>query len=488
MSSSSVVASSSSGGGDDSLSSTFYRCQREFQSNANGGSGRTAVEVSKLITTLATLLERISTASIFSTNEEFDDIPTSSLKFLLVPYYLAQSESTFPSGLSERLDHLTRSMFHFQTFAKYLEDYKIGEKKEVMELKQYVQTFQTKLKASSSASSASSSSPAPRPSMPSRPIDPNAARTAKIARFKREKELTAQLEAMQNVRRSRVSAGGSGSTIGGGPIDDELLDEASDESQLREFYTLLFQSCLLTAVDTAKGSVDEMDILLHHRDVELRKPREQQLSNLTPEERQKQIQQDVGGVNKKPTMFKMTPESLLQPIPDHMKHILQNVAPLPVAPSKSNSSSSAAAASSSSSSSVVPSTISNRIDSLVNSRAHARDEVFKLTNQPTYSIEQWAEMEIAAGHMPGPNSNPPPKQPDPRRIRSAADREYAEELVEEFQRTQMEDGEGLGHEDGIAGAEQDDLKTLKDRDWDNWYNHTHTRTRTPPPTRVFPCC
>lgn len=439
----------------ESLATRFYRAQRLAQQ-----AGRTAEQATTLIELLQSLTVLIDQAALFSSNEEVDDLSTGSMKYLLASYYAGSVELSFPGGISERLQHLTSALTHFQAFVKRLEEYNLADKAEVSQFKESLATFQTKLNGRGNSASA-------RPP-PSRPTDPNAARTAKIARFKRERELTAQLEAMQQTRRNRVqaqSSSSSSSTIGAQEVDEESIDQACDEDAVRAFYSLLFQSLLLTCVDAARSGVDEVDILLHHRDVELKKPREQQLANLSDAERAKQIAADPIA-SKKPVMFKMTPESLMQPIPEHMKHILQNVAQ-PAAASSSTPNA-AAASSSSSSTSFTPSTVNNRIDSIISSRANARAEVFKLTNQPTYSIEQWAEMEIAAGRMPGPDANPPPRQPDPRRIRSAANREIAEEMVAEFERTQLEDEEGLGHEDGLAGNDADDLRKLKARDWDNW--------------------
>jgi hypothetical protein len=37
-----------------------------------------------------------------------------------------------------------------------------------------------------------------------------------------------------------------------------------------------------------------------------------------------------------------------------------------------------------------------------------------------------------------------------------------------YRATVEEDNEELGHEDGLAGAAKDELKTEKDREWDNW--------------------
>jgi immunoglobulin-binding protein 1 len=448
----------------DSLAATFYRAQRSVLADRP----RTSAEATALVEQITSLAERVRQAELFSANEDADDLSTTSLKYLLVPYYAGQVESSFPCGLGERLAHLTRGVDHFAEFGRRLGEYKLGEKSELIQLALHTRDFRAKLAATAASSSSSSSAIAARP----RPVDPNAARTAKIARYKREKELSQQLEAMQSTRRARISAqgktGAPNNTIGSSAdaLDEEALDAAGDDADVRAFYQLLFQSSLLSAVDGVKGALDEVDILLHHRDVELRKPKDQQLANMNDTERQRVMMQGDPKAGQKPVMYKMTPESLNQPIPAHMQHLLQGVVP-PQAQQQLTAAS-AAAAVAAATSSIAPSTITSNIDSLIASRSNARGEVFKLTNQPTMSIEQWAEGEIAAGRMAGPNDNPQPRGPDPRRIVSAHDREVAAELQEAFQRTNLEDEVGLGHEDGAAGAAQDEIKTMKDREWDNW--------------------
>ena len=445
----------------DSLAAVFYRAQRCVLLD----SPRTAAEATALVEQLTSLAERVRQADLFSANEDVEDITTTSLKYLLVPYYAGRVEASFPCGLGERLLHLTRAVDHYADFGRWLGDYKLGDKTELIQLALYTRDFRAKLAATSSSSSSSIAARL-------RPVDPNTARTAKIARYKREKELAQQLEAMQSTRRARISSQGTMSaknnTIGSSvdAVDEEALDAAGDDPEVRAFYELIFQSSLLNAVDGVKSSLDEVDILVHHRDVELRKPMNQQLANMNDTERKRVMMQGDPKAGQKPVMYKMTPESLHQPIPAHMQHLLQGVAPSQVQQQLHSTTSSSTAASAVSP--FAPSTVASNIDSLIASRSNARGEVFKLTNQPTMSIEQWAEGEIAAGRMAGPNDNPLPRGSDPRRIVSAHDREVAAELQEAFQRTNLEDDVGLGHEDGAAGAAQDELKSMKDREWDNW--------------------
>ena len=472
---------------DLSLPAHFYRCQARFTAICvTSKQPRTLAACTALQRSLTSLMARVESAGLFSANESggADDLSTPTLKFMLVPYFLGQLEAGFPCDMASRITHVLAAARAFAAFMRRLDDYGLIQAEgEAETFKRYNAELIAKLTAAPAASSSSSSSSS-RPPLPSssafatgpggKRLDPNAVRTAKIARMRREKDLGAQLEILQQSRaqsfRVQTKAASSntitsaGAAADGDDLEDELLDAGSDEADVRAFYLLLLQKCVFGVTDSTRSALEEAEILVHHRDVEARKPKHEQLAQVGADERARHAA-GLGpspSQGPKPVMYKMTPQSLNEPIPDHMKHLLQGI-PHAAPPASASSSSSASAAASA----PIPSSVSSHMNRLIEARMPSREQVFKLTNQPTYSIEQWADMEIAAGHMPGPNSNPQPRAIDPRRIRSAADRDTAEEMVAAFMATH-EDSDELGHEDGAAGADKDQLKTLKDREWDNW--------------------
>jgi len=377
-------------------------------------------------------------------------------------------ESSFPCGVAERAQHVLAAARAFGAFVHRLESYGLAEQ-QAGELEEF-KRCNKELIAALTAPPAPAGSRPPMPGMRGGGgprVDPNAARTAKIARMRRSKELNAQLEVLQQSRarsyRQRKKADHiQAASADDDDVQDDLLDSGSDEDDVRAFYMLLLQQQLMSTVDTTRSALDEAAMLAHFRDVESQKPKHEQLAHMSDEQRRDTRNSGLA-LGAKPVMHKMTPQSLNEPIPAHMKHLLQNVAqPANAATSLPAS----ALARASDAVSRVPGATS--VDALIAQRASARSEVFKLTNQPTMSIEEWAEGEIAAGRMAGPSSDRPPRQPDPRRIYSAADREQAAEMEAQYRATVDEDNEELGHEDGQAGAAKDELKTEKDRAWDNW--------------------
>jgi len=507
------------------LSGHFYRAQRRYHelfgtggSSSSGSVQRSESNTNSLIRSLTRLEQRVESTALFSSNEEsLDELPTSSIKFLLVPAYLSSALSSAPCGMASRLKNVEAAVHAARQFVSRAQQYgivgsKAGQRSDtdaaavvddVTQFNALYKEFMNKLTAPSSVASSSSFSSSPaRPPLPStvtlvgaggRKLDPASQRQAKIARFKREKELASQIESYRLKRRGG-GAGGSASSksddrrIGSSSsasLDDEeaeeLADAQSDEESLRKFYTLLIRSHVASAVDMLRSSVEEVDLLKYFRDIESQK---------TPMQRQKEEEEarrrsapggtvgSIGTPAGKPVMFKMTPESLNQPIPDHMKHLLHSI-PRPSPPPASAVAAAGPPSSSASASAVPVSSISSNIDSLIASRAQSRDQVFRLTNQPTYSIEQWAEKEIAEGRMPGPQPVAHAKQWDGKRILSAEERDQLEQQfaqrdaqARKNQRggadTDNETDKGVGHEDGEVGRLLDEAKTYKDRDWDNW--------------------
>lgn len=69
----------------------------------------------------------VESAGLFSSNDDAEDIPTAELKFLLVPYYLAELLGTCPApeGPTQRLPLVTEAQAAYTTFLHRCSQYKL---------------------------------------------------------------------------------------------------------------------------------------------------------------------------------------------------------------------------------------------------------------------------------------------------------------------------------------------------------------------------
>eukprot|EP01106_Pelomyxa_sp_JSP_P008177 TRINITY_DN23268_c0_g1_i1.p1 TRINITY_DN23268_c0_g1~~TRINITY_DN23268_c0_g1_i1.p1 ORF type:complete len:274 (-),score=59.64 TRINITY_DN23268_c0_g1_i1:572-1393(-) len=117
---------------------------------------------------LASVLRGVERLSLFSKNEELDDVRTDLLRFLLVPFFLAETLMRLSGG--DRASVLKRAIENYNRYLEDAEALKFANKEDLMVARQ----------------------PAPR--------DPAAARTQKIAQFQRERQAK---QALQEMRRKR---------------------------------------------------------------------------------------------------------------------------------------------------------------------------------------------------------------------------------------------------------------------------------------------
>ncbi|KFP73908.1 Immunoglobulin-binding protein 1, partial [Acanthisitta chloris] len=164
-----------------------------------------------------------------SENEELEEIPSTDLKYLLLPALLG-ALTLKQVDLSRRLEHLETARDHFYRFLKLCRSYGLGN-------------FQLPPATSSSTAGeeGTGSFPAPGDAMGAQPnlVAMAMSRKAKIDRYKQKKELENKLASM----RSSVESG------------------TADEDQIREFYILQIQRWISTSLEEIESIDQEMVIL-----------------------------------------------------------------------------------------------------------------------------------------------------------------------------------------------------------------------------------
>ncbi|KAI2472965.1 TAP42-like family protein [Annulohypoxylon bovei var. microspora] len=167
-------------------------------------------------------IQTINKISLFSPNEELEDIATSDLPYLLVNYRVAEllQKVLTPTPLG-RKTALNTTREAYEKFLHLLDNYSIlspSESKLFTEYSEDPTTFSTISTA-----------------------DPAARRNAKIANFKMEKELKNKLAYMRNSPR--------------------YLEDGGDEEAVRELYLTNMAFCTHMAFQGLEGINREMEIL-----------------------------------------------------------------------------------------------------------------------------------------------------------------------------------------------------------------------------------
>ncbi|KAK1834346.1 TAP42-like protein [Podospora conica] len=131
----------------------------------------------------------IASLALFSPNESLDDLPTSSLPYLLTPHHLGDLTLRLPApSLAERKNLLTAARAHYERFLHDLDSYALLSPAHAKLLERYT--------SDPLAFSVAGTS------------DPAGRRDAKIANFRAEKEMRAKLDFLR--RRPEYGADGRG--------------------------------------------------------------------------------------------------------------------------------------------------------------------------------------------------------------------------------------------------------------------------------------
>mmetsp|Transcript_32758 Transcript_32758/g.76171 ORF Transcript_32758/g.76171 Transcript_32758/m.76171 type:complete len:352 (-) Transcript_32758:64-1119(-) len=144
-----------------SLAHTFYdayiACNRLTRGD---GSSMEQEELDSIVSKLKAIASRVVQLRLFSPNEELDDVSTADLKFLLVPYLLAEATAA-TREMSQRLSALRQAIIYWKAFGHDCERLQLAHADDV-------RAFDRK---------------------PDDTFDPQTKRDEKIARYKRSKEL-----------------------------------------------------------------------------------------------------------------------------------------------------------------------------------------------------------------------------------------------------------------------------------------------------------
>lgn len=456
-----------------SLGEQFSLAYADYQkligsSSSSSSSSAPPITHAALLTNFQRIQARVRNLQLISPNEELDDISVSSLRFIAVPYYIAEILINQPGGMGERLSRITYAMANIQMFIKDMQKYKIISKQDDLSWKRSKQEWDES--TSSSSLPANGMTPAAR-------VNPAQLREEKIARFKKEKELTEKLkfyeDKKQKLRQERSDKKKKGFILSNaneantqGEDDTAHTDEGESETghslpeeEERELLLLQFNSYILKILDHTKYLAQEVPMLKfaaqRQREQE---EKERQMKSLSESERQKLREEEQRRKEKdlasipKPIMYQMTSSAQLnQPIPANFQKYMQ---PLPTVqtftPQQPSSSSS-------SSSSHKVSTIDTNVNALIASRLPDRNVVFRDANPALYTPEQWMEMQIAQGLVPMPEKQVV-KSVDPRRIRSRPN-EQTQPDTEEVPADEL---------DGERAREAEEKARQKDANWDNW--------------------
>lgn len=178
---------------------------------------RTIALPSDAITTTITHLTQLSTAAaqaaLISPNESLDEIPTPSLKYLLLPYLLARAYAQIHGDAYQRHASLTEAQRWLSIFFRRADQLHLMSERE---------------------------RDAALEETPTGAMSPAERRETKIARFKKEKEMERKLAALRE--RMRNSA----------PDDDEAE---------RELALVVVESAVRRALDFLDGLEQEMEVL-----------------------------------------------------------------------------------------------------------------------------------------------------------------------------------------------------------------------------------
>ena len=220
----------------------------------------------------------VKSASVFSENEELDDVQTGVLKFFHLEYFLARmltqvtsmdQRAACLSAAKKSLEMFLRRAFHFglmhEDEVKTLEAFFPGSTDADVERREGEEEQEGYDEDAVVTAARKAYAPPPQ------------SRDEKIAKFKREKECKQRIDYLQGkvrVRRARAaqasssssSSSGSSSSSSSSSSEDDMLAElelGDEEEELRELYLLQFGSYIRGGLDELSLIGQELDMLRH---------------------------------------------------------------------------------------------------------------------------------------------------------------------------------------------------------------------------------
>ncbi|KAL2650186.1 hypothetical protein R1flu_018314 [Riccia fluitans] len=223
-------------GEDAALPALFERAVQLY--NLSQTSTLSAEQVSGAVGLLESCQEKIEQLGLFSANEEKEDISTADLKYLLVPFYLADLSEKVQSP--DRLQLVRTSLSYLRAFIRRCDNYNLVPEGELEAL-----TRDT-------------------------PGSAELRRMEKVARFKRQRAAEAKLQEIKERRERRrrsTQAAGKTSTLEHG--EENLPDEDDEEEREAQFAQLSFLLC--KAFDQVDVLKKEEDMLVGVQDLQSKK-------------------------------------------------------------------------------------------------------------------------------------------------------------------------------------------------------------------------
>uniref|UniRef100_A0A915Q6G7 TAP42-like protein n=1 Tax=Setaria digitata TaxID=48799 RepID=A0A915Q6G7_9BILA len=169
---------------------------------------------------LKLLTKEVSARSLFGSNESVDELPTSSLNYLFLPYYLATVTQNVIVGPNERLSSLDRAKIYLQDFLERLKSYNIIDF-------DFFETYEVNGKKEIGKSK--------------HDIDPSRQRELKLRQFQQEKEL---IELVEN-------------------SESELHSNGDDDSLVRELILNRLHLAAIKSVNELRRIEEERPLAEH---------------------------------------------------------------------------------------------------------------------------------------------------------------------------------------------------------------------------------
>ncbi|KAK6039860.1 hypothetical protein COOONC_22635 [Cooperia oncophora] len=110
---------------EETLSVQFKKAENVINDIGSGRFSATELQTrqSQTVTSFENLTRAVSALGLFSDNEEVEDMPTSSIPFLLIPCYLGVAHHNTTTEPSHRADQLQLAKVYYRDFLKRLRSY-----------------------------------------------------------------------------------------------------------------------------------------------------------------------------------------------------------------------------------------------------------------------------------------------------------------------------------------------------------------------------
>lgn len=208
-----------------SLSTRFYRAFRHYSrllrdSDASEVAPPEQKELEELIQQLKEIGAHVMQLRLFSPNEELEDISTTDLKYLMVPYMLAEVVGA-SRDMEKRLESLRQALVFWRAFAADCQRLRVGHQDDYVAIDREQE-----------------------------PTDPASKREEKIARYKRCKELDEKVAYLFSKKRE--------------DLGDEYLWGAGssfDEDMERDLILMLLRRAVASVPENVTSAQQEMPLL-----------------------------------------------------------------------------------------------------------------------------------------------------------------------------------------------------------------------------------